>query len=107
MSTEYVPKDGSGWDEGSSFLDGVRRWRTPVGPRLWLTVATGEKGVFLISRVDEGSRHTVARFEDMLRVELDFGVHAWSIVGVHSVPPPSTGLTLLARAVEPRRPDAN
>lgn len=102
MTTRYEPREGSGWEEGSSPIPGVRRWRLKVAPSWWLAVTPNE-GAFVIARVRYGAvpEHTVPMLEDLGRIELDFGVHAWSIKGVHAVLPPSVGQCLLAMAVGP------
>lgn len=100
--TSYEPKPGTGWEEGPSVLEGVRRWRTPIGTGLHLSV-TFDKDCAVISRVsyEETQVCTVPMPEDLGRIERDFGVHGWSIVGVHSVLRPSVGRCLLAKAVWP------
>lgn len=37
--------------------------------------------------------------EDLGRIERDFGVRTWRIMGVHPVLPPSGGICLMAKAV--------
>lgn len=67
-----------------------------------VTIASGE--AWIIARA-EGMyglmpRHTVPMPEDLGRIEKDFGVHAWRIVGVAPVAPPSVGQALMAKAVD-------
>lgn len=100
----YEPKEGSGWEEGPSSLPGVRRWRTPVEDgRRHLSVTVAE-WAFVIARVayrPTSQVNSLPRPEDLGRIELDFGVHAWSILGESPVLPPSVGSCLMAKAVEP------
>ena len=49
----YEQKPGTGWEEGPSPLEGVRRWRTPIGAELHLSVSF-EKEYAVIARVAYG-----------------------------------------------------
>jgi len=94
----YEPREGTGWVEGNSPIEGVRRWRLLLEWGVHLQVTVGDV-VFFVSRVT-GNEHSVPMPEDVGRVERDFGVRGWSIQGVMSVVPPSTGQTLSLVAVE-------
>ncbi len=96
----YEPKPGTGWEEGPSPLEGVRRWRILVGTGLHLSVSF-EKEYAVIARVAYGDfpQHEVPTGEDLGRIERDFGVHGWSIMGVIPVVLPSMGRCLAAKAV--------
>lgn len=108
----YEPKEGTGWVEGTSSFGDVRRWQTPLDADTWLRVTvTSPGGVFIISR-GSGNTHSVPWPGDMARIEADFGVRAWSILGV--VPSLDLqargvgGQTLHARAVGlPEHPELN
>lgn len=101
MGRNYEPKDGTGWEEGPSPLPNVRKWRAaPAADGAQLTVTVADD-CFVISRVLYGTVQvaSVPMPEDIRRVELDFSVQAWRIVGVSPVLPPSVGQTLLVMAV--------
>jgi hypothetical protein len=98
----YEPKHGTGWEEGPSPLDNVRRWRTPLGGGVYLQVTVAEDA-FIIARAEyEGGLQpmTAPMPEDLGRIEAEFGVRAWKIVGIRPPFPPSTGQVLLAQAVD-------
>ena len=96
----YEPKEGSGWEEGTSEFPDVRRWQAPIEPGVWLRVTvTSENAVFVMART-RGNEQQPPRFEDVGRVERDFGVRAWRILGVVPALAPSVGLALMAKAVE-------
>ncbi len=96
----YEPKEGTGWEEGSSLFGDVRRWQAPIDEETWLRVTvTSPNGLFVMART-RGNEHTVPLPEDVGRVERDFGARAWSILGVVPAAPPASGQVLLARAVE-------
>lgn len=99
----YTPREGSGWEEGWSQFEDVRRWRTPLGDEVYLCVTvTEENALFVIGRVKGENEHSVPMPGDIARVEKEFGVHAWSIVGVMPVVNPrATGQSLMMKAVKP------
>jgi hypothetical protein len=47
--------------------------------------------------------HEAPMPQDLGRIERDFGVRAWSTMGVLPVRPPSVGQCLAAKAVDPAR----
>lgn len=101
---KYEPKPGSGWEEGASPLEGVRRWRAPIGSGMHLSVSfENEYGVIARVRYGASPEHQVPRPEDLGRIERDFGVRGWRILGVSPVASPSVGQCLLAKAVDPAR----
>lgn len=96
----YEPKEGTGWVEGSSLFEDVRRWQAPIDGETWLRVTvTGPNGLFVVARVC-GNELAPPRLEDIGRVERDFGARGWSILGVVPAAPPASGQVLLARAAE-------
>lgn len=99
----YTPREGSGWEEGGSQFADVRRWRTPLEEGVYLYVTVTEKNsLFVLGRVKGENQHSVPMPEDIARVERDFGVHGWSIVGVFpTVNPYATGQSLMMKAVKP------
>jgi hypothetical protein len=99
----YKPKPGTGWVEGDSPLENVRRWRLPLQDGIFLAVSVAEDTAFVIARVRYGQTpvHAVPCPGDLGQIERDFGVHAWRIVGVTQVLPPSVGQCLMAKAVKP------
>lgn len=103
----YEPREGTGWEEGESvFPDEFRRWRTPLGivfqngGYLVVTVSLTGSGLFIIGRVSPEEEHSVPTFEDMKRIEKDFGVRGWQIVGVAPSLSRGGGKCLMARAVQ-------
>lgn len=97
---KYEPKEGTGWQEGTTLYAGIRRWQLQIDGDTWLRVTVTEKAGFVVSR-GMGDAHTVPHPEDLGRIERDFGVHGWRIEGVMPVFVPSVGQALLARAVQP------
>lgn len=97
----YEPKPGTDWEEGASMFGNVRRWRTRLGAGLYLHVAVGEQGTFTISRIQNERVHDAPRFDDMGRIERDFGVRGWSVQGTFApLNPEMVGAVLVARAVD-------
>lgn len=97
------PKPGTGWEEGDSVLDNVRRWRTPLGGGVYLLVTIADELAWVIARgvdLETSPRHMVPMPQDMRRIQEDFGVRAWSFKGVSPVAPPAVGQALMAMAVE-------
>ncbi len=97
---EYHPSDGSGWEKGPAIMTGVHRYRTPLGGDWYLQVTTSAN-VFTISRV-MGRTYRVPTFDDMARIEKEFGVRGWSIKGVHPCMLDAQGVALVATAEEPK-----
>lgn len=96
----YEPKEGTGWQEGSSEFPDVRRWQARLDGETWLRVTvTSPNGLFVMART-RGNEHSAPRFEDVGRVEREFGVRAWRILGVAASLPPASGQALMAQAVE-------
>ncbi len=96
----YEPKEGTGWEEGSSVFGDVRRWQTRLDEETWLRVTvTAGASMFVIGRV-RGNEHAPPRLEDVARIEREFGVRAWEILGVVPALMPASGSTLVAQAVE-------
>lgn len=97
----YTPREGSGWEEGGTQYADVRRWRTPLGDGVYLYVTVTEaSSLFVLGRVKDEWEHSVPMPEDIARVEKDFGVRAWSIMGVMpSVNPMARGKCLMMKAV--------
>lgn len=99
----YEPREGTGWEEGESVFPGeFRRWRAPIEGLGYLvvTVAQTDSGLFIIGRVSPHEEHSVPMFQDMGRIEKDFGVQSWSIVGVAPALSRGGGKCLMARAVK-------
>lgn len=104
MGRSYEPKPDTGWEKGPSPLPNVRRWRTPLDGALFLGVTVAETA-FIIGRVvydaDGAGTFAPPLPEDIQRVELDFGVFAWSVAGIAPATAPAKGLCLLLRAISP------
>lgn len=94
-----APKDGTGWEEGAVIIDGVRRWRTPIGDDLFLMVTVTES-LFTISRV-RGMDHETPAIDDIARVEKEFGVvHGWRVRGTFRTLGAATGYAVMLEAVD-------